>query len=80
LLGVNENTKWLTGFPKNFSDTDFIYVGFCCSSRIVLCVLMEATVIRDAQSRERAYRALAERLEAAGSDGGEMFVLRKIKG
>jgi hypothetical protein len=75
LLGVHENTKWLTGFYKNCSDTDFIYVGFCCSSRIVLCVLLEATVIGDAQSRERANKALAATQKAPGSDGGEMFVL-----
>jgi hypothetical protein len=79
LLGVPENTKWLTGFPKNCSDTDFIYVGFCCSSLIALCVLLEATVIGDAQSRECVNKALAAMQKAPGSDGGEMFVLRKIK-
>jgi len=45
-------------------------------------VLTEAILIVDAQSRERAYarRALAESQKAAGSDGSEIFVLRKIKG
>jgi hypothetical protein len=62
-------------FTQGFSVTDFIYVGFCCSSRIVLCVLMKAILIG-----ERAYRALRESQKAAVSDGSEMFVLRKLKG
>ena len=62
-------------FVKNFSVADFICVGFC-SSRVVLCVLIEATLIGDAQSRERAYRVCAETEEA---DGSGMFVWRKIE-
>ena len=41
---------------------------------------MEAILIGDAQSREHAYKSLAETQKAAGSDGSEFFVLRKIKG
>jgi hypothetical protein len=37
---------------------------------------MEAILIGDAQSLERAFRALAESQKAAGSDDSEIFLLR----
>jgi hypothetical protein len=40
---------------------------------------MEAILIGDAQTRECAYRALAESQKAAGFGGTEMIVLRKTK-
>lgn len=41
---------------------------------------METILVGDEQSRERAYRALAESQKVAGSDCSEMLVSGKIKG